>query len=70
MSCVRVLVREDVGEPGLALLREHFDVEVGFDWSAANFFAALGPRKPSTWALAQVSSARVSSGKAPLTARP
>ena len=29
----RVLVREDVGEPGLALLREHFDVETGFDWS-------------------------------------
>ena len=25
----RVLVREDVGEPGLALLREHFDVETG-----------------------------------------
>ena len=29
----RVLVREDVGEPGLALLREHFEVETGFDWT-------------------------------------
>ena len=29
----RVLVREDVGESGLALLREHFEVETGFDWS-------------------------------------
>ena len=30
----RVLVREDVGESGLALLREHFEVETGYDWSA------------------------------------
>jgi D-3-phosphoglycerate dehydrogenase len=29
----RVLVREDVGESGIALLREHFEVETGFDWS-------------------------------------
>ena len=27
----RVLVREDVGDSGLALLREHFDVEFAFD---------------------------------------
>ena len=38
----RVLVREDVGEPGLALLREHFDVETGFDWSAEMLAERIG----------------------------
>jgi len=38
----RVLVREDVGEPGLALLREHFDVETGFDWSVEELAGRLG----------------------------
>ena len=39
---VRVLVREDVGEPGLALLREHFEVETGFDWSAEELAERIG----------------------------
>jgi len=29
----RVLVREDVGASGLGLLRQHFDVETGYDWT-------------------------------------
>ena len=28
----RVLVKEKIGEPGVALLREHFDVDLGVDW--------------------------------------
>ncbi len=39
---VRVLVREDVGEPGLALLREHFEVETGFDWSLEQLAERIG----------------------------
>jgi D-3-phosphoglycerate dehydrogenase len=38
----RVLVREDVGESGLALLREHFDVETGFDWSVEQLAERIG----------------------------
>jgi D-3-phosphoglycerate dehydrogenase len=38
----RVLVREDVGESGLALLREHFDVETGFEWSLDELAARIG----------------------------
>jgi D-3-phosphoglycerate dehydrogenase len=38
----RVLVSEDVGESGLALLREHFDVETGFDWSAEQLAERIG----------------------------
>jgi D-3-phosphoglycerate dehydrogenase len=38
----RVLVREDVGEPGLALLREHFEVETGFDWSDETLAERIG----------------------------
>jgi D-3-phosphoglycerate dehydrogenase len=38
----RVLVREDVGAPGLALLKEHFDVETGFDWSEAQLAERIG----------------------------
>ena len=29
----RVLVKEKIGDPGVALLREHFDVDLGLDWS-------------------------------------
>jgi len=29
----RVLVKEKIGEPGVDLLREHFDVDLGLDWS-------------------------------------
>ena len=38
----RVLVREDVGEPGIALLREHFDVETAFDWSVEQLAERIG----------------------------
>ena len=38
----RVLVREDVGESGLALLREHFDVETGFDWTEEELGERIG----------------------------
>jgi D-3-phosphoglycerate dehydrogenase len=38
----RVLVREDVGEPGLALLREHFDVDTGFDWTVEELAERIG----------------------------
>ena len=31
----RVLVKEKIGETGVALLREHFDVELGIDWDDA-----------------------------------
>jgi D-3-phosphoglycerate dehydrogenase / 2-oxoglutarate reductase len=33
----RVLVKEKIGDPGVALLREHFDVDLGLDWSAEEF---------------------------------
>jgi D-3-phosphoglycerate dehydrogenase len=29
----RVLVKEKIGESGVALLREHFDVEIGVEWT-------------------------------------
>jgi D-3-phosphoglycerate dehydrogenase len=29
----RVLVKEKIGEPGVVLLRRHFDVDLGVDWS-------------------------------------
>jgi D-3-phosphoglycerate dehydrogenase len=38
----RVLVREDVGESGLALLREHFEVVTGFDWSPETLAERIG----------------------------
>ncbi|MGO9487473.1 MAG: phosphoglycerate dehydrogenase [Solirubrobacteraceae bacterium] len=31
----RVLVKEKIGESGVALLREHFDVDLGIDWDEA-----------------------------------
>jgi D-3-phosphoglycerate dehydrogenase len=37
-----VLVREDVGASGIDLLREHFDVETGFDWSVEDLAARIG----------------------------
>jgi D-3-phosphoglycerate dehydrogenase len=40
---VRVLVREDVGDSGVALLREHFDVETGFDWTVDELADRLAP---------------------------
>jgi D-3-phosphoglycerate dehydrogenase / 2-oxoglutarate reductase len=38
----RVLVREDVGERGVDLLREHFDVELGFDWTVDELADRIG----------------------------
>jgi D-3-phosphoglycerate dehydrogenase len=38
----RVLVREDVGDSGVALLREHFDVETGFDWDEQTLAERIG----------------------------
>ncbi len=37
-----VLVRENVGESGVALLRERFDVELGFDWSQEELEQRIG----------------------------
>jgi D-3-phosphoglycerate dehydrogenase len=38
----RVLIAENVGESGIALLREHFDVETGFDWSTEQLAERIG----------------------------
>jgi len=42
VSGERVLVREDVGEPGLALLREHFEVDTAFEWSPEELAERIG----------------------------
>jgi D-3-phosphoglycerate dehydrogenase len=39
---LRVLVREDVCESGVALLREHFDVELGFEWNGEQLEERIG----------------------------
>lgn len=38
---VKVLVKEKIGESGVALLREHFDVDVGVEWSDEELFERL-----------------------------
>jgi D-3-phosphoglycerate dehydrogenase / 2-oxoglutarate reductase len=38
----RVLVKEKIGDPGVALLREHFDVDLGVDWSGAELAERIG----------------------------
>jgi D-3-phosphoglycerate dehydrogenase / 2-oxoglutarate reductase len=38
----RVLVKEKVGDPGVELLREHFDVDLGVDWSEEELQARIG----------------------------
>jgi D-3-phosphoglycerate dehydrogenase len=38
----RVLVKEKIGDSGVALLREHFDVEVGVDWDEAQLKERIG----------------------------
>jgi len=38
----RVLVAEKVGASGIELLKEHFDVETGFDWDRDKLAARLG----------------------------
>ena len=38
----KVLVKEKIGDSGVALLREHFDVEVGVDWSDEQLAERIG----------------------------
>ncbi len=38
----RVLVKEKIGDSGVALLREHFDVELGFDWDDEQLAERIG----------------------------
>ncbi len=38
----RVLVKEKIGEPGVALLREHFDVELGIEWDDDQLAERIG----------------------------
>ena len=38
----RVLVKEKIGETGVALLREHFDVELGIDWDDQELAERIG----------------------------
>jgi D-3-phosphoglycerate dehydrogenase len=38
----RVLVKEKIGDPGVALLREHFDVDLGVDWSDEELAERIG----------------------------
>ena len=38
----KVLVKEKIGDSGVALLREHFDVELGLDWSDEELAERIG----------------------------
>jgi D-3-phosphoglycerate dehydrogenase / 2-oxoglutarate reductase len=38
----KVLVKENIGDSGVALLREHFDVDLGFDWDDAQLAERIG----------------------------
>jgi D-3-phosphoglycerate dehydrogenase / 2-oxoglutarate reductase len=38
----KVLVKEKIGDSGVALLREHFDVELGTDWDDAQLTERIG----------------------------
>ncbi len=38
----KVLVKEKIGDSGIELLREHFDVELGFDWDDAQLAERIG----------------------------
>jgi D-3-phosphoglycerate dehydrogenase len=39
---VKVLVKEKIGESGVALLRSHFEVDLGTDWDDAQFVERIG----------------------------
>ena len=39
---LKVLVREKIGDSGVALLREHFDVELGTEWSEEELAERIG----------------------------
>jgi D-3-phosphoglycerate dehydrogenase / 2-oxoglutarate reductase len=38
----KVLVKEKIGDSGIALLREHFDVDLGLDWSEEQLAERIG----------------------------
>jgi D-3-phosphoglycerate dehydrogenase len=38
----KVLVKEKIGDSGIELLRAHFDVDLGVDWSDEEFLARIG----------------------------
>jgi D-3-phosphoglycerate dehydrogenase len=42
MSEIKVLVAEKIGDSGIELLREHFDVEIGTGWSAEELAQRIG----------------------------
>ena len=39
---MRVLVKEKIGDPGVDLLRAHFDVDLGLDWSTEELGERIG----------------------------
>jgi D-3-phosphoglycerate dehydrogenase / 2-oxoglutarate reductase len=39
---LKVLVKEKIGDSGVALLREHFDVDLGMDWDDAQLAERIG----------------------------
>ena len=39
---LKVLVKEKIGDSGVALLREHFDVEIGADWADGELAERIG----------------------------
>jgi D-3-phosphoglycerate dehydrogenase len=39
---LKVLVKENIGDSGVELLREHFDVDLGFDWSDEQLAQRIG----------------------------
>src|ERR1700690_2202839 len=39
---LKVLVKEKIGDSGVELLREHFDVELGFDWTDEQLAERIG----------------------------
>ncbi len=39
---MKVLVKEKIGDSGVALLREHFDVDLGLDWDDAQLAERIG----------------------------
>ena len=41
-NTARVLVKEEIAESGLELLRRHFDVDVGTDWADGELEARIG----------------------------
>src|ERR1700690_2400117 len=39
---LKVLVKEKIGDSGIELLKEHFDVELGFDWTDEELAERIG----------------------------